>query len=92
MVWSAEGSETTDSNDTQRTQKRGGPSNSNGPIGPPPPGYECKRCGKPGHWIKLCPTNGDPNFDRDRDGRAQGGADSATGTVGKVKLSYIFFS
>ncbi|GJD08191.1 Uncharacterized RING finger protein [Galdieria sulphuraria] len=30
---------------------------------PPPPNYRCHRCGKPGHWIHHCPTNGDPNFD-----------------------------
>lgn len=28
----------------------------------PPPGYVCHRCGEEGHFIKYCPTNGDPNF------------------------------
>lgn len=28
------------------------------PLGPPPPSYTCFRCGKPGHYIKNCPTNG----------------------------------
>uniref|UniRef100_A0A8C3JY11 RBBP6 ligase n=1 Tax=Calidris pygmaea TaxID=425635 RepID=A0A8C3JY11_9CHAR len=32
------------------------------PLGPPPPSYVCFRCGKPGHYIKNCPTNGDKNF------------------------------
>ncbi|CAN0082763.1 unnamed protein product [Bubo scandiacus] len=32
------------------------------PLGPPPPSYTCFRCGKPGHYIKNCPTNGDSNF------------------------------
>lgn len=25
--------------------------------------YHCHRCGQSGHYIKYCPTNGDPNFD-----------------------------
>ncbi|NXK16750.1 RBBP6 ligase, partial [Arenaria interpres] len=32
------------------------------PLGSPPPSYICFRCGKPGHYIKNCPTNGDKNF------------------------------
>ena len=28
------------------------------PLGPPPPSYTCFRCGKPGHYIKNCPTKG----------------------------------
>ncbi|KAM6045020.1 E3 ubiquitin-protein ligase RBBP6-like [Theristicus caerulescens] len=31
------------------------------PLGPLPPSYTCFRCGKPGHYIKNCPTNGDKN-------------------------------
>lgn len=33
------------------------------PDHPPPSGYICYRCGEKGHWIQLCPTNLDPNFD-----------------------------
>ncbi|KAF1816214.1 DWNN-domain-containing protein [Eremomyces bilateralis CBS 781.70] len=29
----------------------------------PPPGYVCYRCHQKGHWIQVCPTNDDPNFD-----------------------------
>jgi hypothetical protein len=32
--------------------------------GVPYAGYICKRCGQEGHYIKYCPTNGDPAFDR----------------------------
>ncbi|NWU73344.1 RBBP6 ligase, partial [Pterocles burchelli] len=30
-------------------------------LGPPPPSYTCFLCGKPGHCIQHCPTNGDKN-------------------------------
>lgn len=33
------------------------------PLGPPPPSYTCFRCGRPGHYIKNCPTNGDERFE-----------------------------
>jgi protein MPE1 len=43
-----------------------GPNNKrplNVPDHEPPPKYVCHRCGKPGHWIQMCPTNSDPNFE-----------------------------
>jgi hypothetical protein len=85
MVWSAENGDTSENNDSARAPKR--PTVPGGPVGIPPPGYECKRCGKPGHYIKYCPTNGDPTFDRDRDGRNPQGAETG-GTVGKVSRSH----
>ena len=30
----------------------------------PPQGYVCYRCGEKGHWIQVCPTNDDPNFEK----------------------------
>jgi len=35
----------------------------NVPDHEPPNGYVCYRCGEKGHWIQLCPTNDDPEFD-----------------------------
>lgn len=35
----------------------------NVPDHEPPTGYICYRCGQKGHWIQLCPTNDDPEFD-----------------------------
>ncbi|KIW02956.1 uncharacterized protein PV09_05620 [Verruconis gallopava] len=35
----------------------------NVPDHEPPPKYVCHRCGQPGHWIQMCPTNSDPNFE-----------------------------
>ncbi len=29
----------------------------------PPPTYVCHRCQMTGHWINMCPTNGDPKYD-----------------------------
>ena len=30
----------------------------------PGPNYTCHRCGRPGHYIQHCPTNGDPAYDK----------------------------
>lgn len=37
---------------------RGGGMGRGAPPGPLPPNYLCRRCSKPGHHIKDCPTNG----------------------------------
>jgi protein MPE1 len=42
--------------------KKGQPP-ANVPDHEPPTGYICYRCGEKGHWIQVCPTNDDPNFD-----------------------------
>eukprot|EP00063_Salmo_salar_P069409 XP_014044244.1 PREDICTED: E3 ubiquitin-protein ligase RBBP6-like isoform X2 [Salmo salar] len=32
-------------------------------TGPPPANYTCYRCGKNGHHIRNCPTNGEKGFE-----------------------------
>jgi len=56
------------------------------PSTQPPPGYMCYRCMKPGHFIRFCPTNGDPAFDFRR-------AKPATGIPREFLRAgiYIFF-
>lgn len=36
----------------------------NVPNHEPPQGYICYRCQEKGHWIQLCPTNDDPDFEK----------------------------
>ncbi|KAG6009023.1 hypothetical protein E4U21_003354 [Claviceps maximensis] len=43
--------------------KAGAKRPANVPDHDPPNGYICYRCGNKGHWIQLCPTNDDPDFD-----------------------------
>ncbi|PFH62778.1 hypothetical protein XA68_12001 [Ophiocordyceps unilateralis] len=43
--------------------KAGSKRPANVPDHDPPNGYICYRCGNKGHWIQLCPTNDDPDFD-----------------------------
>lgn len=38
----------------------------NVPDHDPPNGYICYRCGEKGHWIQMCPTNDDPEYDNRR--------------------------
>lgn len=35
----------------------------NVPDHEPPNGYICYRCGNKGHWIQMCPTNDNPEYD-----------------------------
>ncbi|KAI1332682.1 DWNN domain-containing protein [Xylariaceae sp. FL0255] len=43
--------------------KPGGKKPANVPDHEPPNGYICYRCGQKGHWIQLCPTNDNPEYD-----------------------------
>jgi protein MPE1 len=47
-------------------QNRQGHRQANVPDHDPPNGYICYRCGEKGHWIQLCPTNDDPEFNNRR--------------------------
>ena len=42
---------------------RGRPNGGHGTAGP---GYVCQRCGKPGHFVNRCPTNGDEKYDKQK--------------------------
>ena len=47
-----------------RGRGRGGPGGPGGFLATHPPGsYVCHRCGKPGHFIRECPENGNAAFD-----------------------------
>ena len=51
----------------------------------PPQGYICYRCGEKGHWIQLCPTNDNPEYDnRPRVKRTTGIPKSFLKTVDKA--------
>ncbi|KAI0134544.1 MPE1 protein [Xylariales sp. AK1849] len=43
--------------------KPGAKKPANVPDHEPPNGYICYRCGQKGHWIQVCPTNDNPEFD-----------------------------
>lgn len=59
----------------------------NVPDHEPPNGYICYRCGKKGHFIQVCPTNDDPEFDnRPRVKRTTGIPRSFLKTVDKSVL------
>lgn len=65
---------------------KGGPKKpANVPDHDPPQGYICYRCGEKGHWIQLCPTNDNPDYDnRPRVKRTTGIPRSFLKTVDKA--------
>lgn len=69
------------------TTKPGAKKPANVPDHEPPNGYICYRCGQKGHWIQLCPTNDNPDFDnRPRVKRTTGIPRSFLKTVDKSAL------
>lgn len=65
--------------------KSGAKRPTNVPDHDPPQGYICYRCGEKGHWIQLCPTNDNPEFDnRPRVKRTTGIPKSFLKTVDKA--------
>ncbi|OTB09007.1 hypothetical protein M426DRAFT_50994 [Hypoxylon sp. CI-4A] len=67
--------------------KPGAKKPANVPDHDPPNGYICYRCGQKGHWIQVCPTNDDPEFDnRPRVKRTTGIPRSFLKTVDKSAL------
>ncbi|KAK3365861.1 DWNN domain-containing protein [Lasiosphaeria ovina] len=71
---------------TQQYVGKGGPKRpANVPDHDPPQGYICYRCGEKGHWIQLCPTNDNPEYDnRPRVKRTTGIPKSFLKTVDKA--------
>ncbi|KAL1837114.1 hypothetical protein VTJ49DRAFT_4277 [Mycothermus thermophilus] len=71
---------------TQQYVAKGGPKKPvNVPDHDPPQGYICYRCGEKGHWIQLCPTNDNPEYDnRPRVKRTTGIPRSFLKTVDKA--------
>lgn len=83
--WSAQQEEM--SHQTPVFNKGGAKRPANVPDHDPPNGYICYRCGEKGHWIQLCPTNDDPEFDnRPRVKRTTGIPRSFLKTVDKSAI------
>ncbi|CAG8980962.1 hypothetical protein HYALB_00003821 [Hymenoscyphus albidus] len=61
--WSAQQEEMASQTPVFRPGGKKGQAPANVPDHEPPVGYICYRCGEKGHWIQVCPTNDDPNFD-----------------------------
>ncbi|KAI0601400.1 DWNN domain-containing protein [Biscogniauxia sp. FL1348] len=67
--------------------KPGAKKPANVPDHDPPNGYICYRCGQKGHWIQVCPTNDNPEYDnRPRVKRTTGIPRSFLKTVDKSAL------
>lgn len=74
-----------DRNSQQYVAKGGPKKPANVPDHDPPQGYICYRCGEKGHWIQLCPTNDNPEYDnRPRVKRTTGIPRSFLKTVDKA--------
>lgn len=61
--WSAQQEEMANQTPVFRPGGKKGQPAASVPDHEPPTGYICYRCGEKGHWIQVCPTNDDPNFD-----------------------------
>ncbi|ESZ91378.1 hypothetical protein SBOR_8230 [Sclerotinia borealis F-4128] len=61
--WTAQQEEMANQTPVFRPGGKKGQPPPNVPDHEPPTGYICYRCGEKGHWIQVCPTNDDPNFD-----------------------------
>ncbi|KAH7026233.1 DWNN domain-containing protein [Microdochium trichocladiopsis] len=71
----------------QAVYKPGAKKPANVPDHEPPNGYICYRCGQKGHWIQVCPTNDNPEYDnRPRVKRTTGIPRSFLKTVDKAAL------
>jgi len=71
----------------QYVAKSGPKKPTNVPDHDPPQGYICYRCGEKGHWIQLCPTNDNPEYDnRPRVKRTTGIPKSFLKTVDKATV------
>ncbi|KAJ1326699.1 protein MPE1 [Microdochium nivale] len=71
----------------QAVFKPGAKKPANVPDHEPPNGYICYRCGQKGHWIQVCPTNDNPEFDnRPRVKRTTGIPRSFLKTVDKSAM------
>ncbi|RAL58212.1 hypothetical protein DID88_002291 [Monilinia fructigena] len=62
-LWSAQQEDMANQTPVFRPGGKKGQPPQNVPDHEPPTGYICYRCGEKGHWIQVCPTNDDPNFD-----------------------------
>ncbi|SPN97315.1 related to MPE1 Role in mRNA 3` end formation [Cephalotrichum gorgonifer] len=65
-AWSAEKEDLSHEKPVFYNKPGGAHRPANVPDHDPPNGYICYRCGEKGHWIQMCPTNDDPEYDNRR--------------------------